>query len=312
MKTFEEIYENIINKNGEELNIAFNELKDKDENIKIVGLIICIIINILYVLLIKNKNILSLVFLVFIDIFIIIATITISQFSKEYKKYLKIYKEKVIKSIIDNFYDDVEYFPFNMLPEKTYLESNCMNYDTYYSEDYFKGTINNKNKIEMAEVTTKEIRKYKDSDGEEQEKEIIIFSGLFSKIELGKSINNELEIYRNNNSEIFKKNKVEMDSSEFEKNFDVNCTNKIVAMEILTSDVMEELLRFKENSNIEFSIRIKNDKLYLKFICGDMFEIGKLKKGSLDKELLEKFFNILKFTNNLSSKLIQIIEETEI
>ena len=43
-----------------------------------------------------------------------------------------------------------------------------------------------------------------------------------------------------------------------------------------------------------------------------MFEIENLKKEILDKELIEKYFYMLNFTYNLSNKLINIINDTQI
>ena len=309
MKTFEEIYENIINKNGEELNKAVKELKNKNKKLAITTLMICLIIDIIYIILKINKNLYTIMFTILINLIIIVISSVIAITAKERKKYLELYKKRIIKSIIDNFYNNVKYLPFEKMPENIYKEVNYENYNKYYSDDYFIGLIDNKNKIEMAEVVTKEERTYEDSEGNTKSQDILKFKGLFSKIEIEKSIENELQISKNNKS---KRNKVEMDSQEFEKSFDVNCTNKIVAMQILTADIMEELISFKKKYKIEYDIYIKNNIIYLRFHCGNMFETGNLKKGIVDKNLLEKYFNILNFTYKVSNKLIKTINDTEI
>ena len=309
MKTFEEIYENIINKNGEELNKAVKELKNKNKKLAITALILCLIIDIIYIILKINKNLYTIMFTILINLIIIVISSVIAITAKERKKYLELYKKRIIKSIIDNFYNNVKYLPFEKMPENIYKEVNYENYNKYYSDDYFIGLIDNKNKIEMAEVVTKEERTYEDSEGNTKSQDILKFKGLFSKIEIEKSIENELQISKNNKS---KRNKVEMDSQEFEKSFDVNCTNKIVAMQILTADIMEELISFKKKYKIEYDIYIKNNIIYLRFHCGNMFEAGNLKKGIVDKNLLEKYFNILNFTYKVSNKLIKTINDTEI
>ena len=43
-----------------------------------------------------------------------------------------------------------------------------------------------------------------------------------------------------------------------------------------------------------------------------MFEVGKLKKGALDKETIQKYFYMLNFTYNLSNKLINVVNDTQI
>ena len=132
-----------------------------------------------------------------------------------------------------------------------------------------------------------------------------------AKIILDKNINSDLRIMQNGKF-LLDKNKLNMDSSEFEKYFDVKTTNKIIAMQLLTSDVMEELIKFEDKTKMKYDIYIKNDELYLRFHSGAMFEIENLKKEILDKELIEKYFYMLNFTYNLSNKLINIINDTQI
>ena len=69
---------------------------------------------------------------------------------------------------------------------------------------------------EMQNVINNEIQFY-----EMTEEEIIEFNGLFAKIILDKNINSELRIMQNGKF-LLDKNKLNMDSSEFEKYFDVN------------------------------------------------------------------------------------------
>ena len=64
--------------------------------------------------------------------------------------------------------------------------------------------------------------------------------------------------------------------------------------------------------NIKYDIVIKEDEIYLRFHCGSMFEPQALKKGIINKEQLERYFYMLNFTYNLSNRLIELINETEI
>ncbi len=80
-----------------------------------------------------------------------------------------------------------------------------------------------------------------------------------------KSINSNLRIAYNYSGY---KNKLEMDSSEFEKKFDVFASDKIIGMQILTADIMEEILQFKNKIKEDFDIFINNNVIYLRFHCG--------------------------------------------
>jgi len=105
---------------------------------------------------------------------------------------------------------------------------------------------------------------------------------------------------------------LEMDSSEFEKIFNVYTSNKIKGMQILTADIMEDILHFKDKTKQDFDIFIKNNNIYLRFDCGSMFEPAFTKNKNIDKKILELDYNILKFVYELSIKIINVINETEL
>ena len=75
---------------------------------------------------------------------------------------------------------------------------------------------------------------------------------------------------------------------------------------------MEELIEFENKTNMKFDIFIKDNELYLRFHSGEMFEAGNLKNGALDKETIQKYFYMLNFTYNLSKRLINLVDETQI
>lgn len=163
----------------------------------------------------------------------------------------------------------------------------------------------------MAEILTKEEKTYKDSNGDIKTKTITKFHGLFAKILMDKSINSELRIMQNGKM-ILEKDKLNMDSSKFEKYFDVKASNPIVGMQLLTADVMEELIGFEDRTNMKYDIYIRNNELYLRLHSGAMFEFRKIKDRVLDKEEIQKYFYVLNFTYNLSNKLINLVNDVQI
>ena len=106
-------------------------------------------------------------------------------------------------------------------------------------------------------------------------------------------------------------NRLKMDSSEFEKYFDVQATDKIHGMQLLTADVMEELIEFQNQNKVRFDVVIYNNNIYIRFHCGEMFEPSNISKGPIHKESLKKYYNILNFTSSLSNKLVNLIKDTE-
>jgi len=319
MKTFEEFYEELQNSDNKELKDCWEIAKKENEKSKKIAKTVCLIIDILFVILFGKSlvNIGSLLFIIFPLFFIIILNVIIfyvmtgiTKIGKKYRQFNAKYKEIVIKNIINNFYTNLEYFPNKEMPEYIYEKLGYEFYDIYESDDYFEAQINNKYGIQMAEILTQEKRTTKNSDGETETEIITKFHGLFAKVLMEKSINSELRIMEN--GEFVLQKRLNMDSSEFEKYFDVKATDSIIGMQILTADVMEELIDFQNKTKMKFDILIKEYELYLRFHSGAMFEYIDFDKGLFDKESLRKYFYMLNFTYNLSNRLISIIEEIEI
>ena len=314
MKTFDEIYEELQNGENQELKETWEAAKEQSKKAIKTAAIICSIIDFFAIVLLLTSNtrkmsIFPVIFItLIINLFVFVITNIIFT-GKERNKYNQIYKNEVIGKIMKNFYNNLEYFPYKPMPEYIYNQLNYEYYNIYKSDDYFEAQINNEYSIQMAEILTQEERIYKNKDGETEREVTTKFHGLFAKVEMNKSIGNELKIVQNGGM-IFQKDRLDMDSSEFEKYFDVKASDKILGMQILTADVMEELVQFVNNTKMKYDIYIKDNELYLRFHSGAMFEAGSLKKEALDKETLEKYFYMLNFTYNLSNKLINVVNDT--
>lgn len=322
MKNFDEIYEELQGENNNELNDLWKELKNKIKKANKISLLVCLIMDILAVIIFLETKVNSifskmplLMIVIVIDLVLAInlcvyVIVKIIFSGKETIKYHQKYKSVVINKLMNNFYDNLEYFPNKEMPKYIYEKLQYEHYDNYKSEDYFEGYIDDKYSIQMAEVLTQDIDKYEDSEGKTHTRTITKFHGLFAKVLMEKSIKSELQIMQNGTF-IFNK-KLEMDSSEFEKHFDVKASDKIVGMQLLTADVMEELVQFANKTKMKFDIYIKGNELYLRYHSGEMFEPGNIKNNALDKENIRKNFYMLNFTYNLSKKLINVVNETHI
>jgi len=317
MKQFEDLYKEIEENN--EIKLAWKEARAEQKKINKVTIIsslsatsILIILMILLLIKMREFGIMIIPPCIFGIIFINIIIFIISLFfRKKQRKYNTIFKGTIIKKLIENFYNNSEYYPEKQMPKRIYDEGKYEYYNRYYSDDYIEAKINNKYDIGMAEVKTVHETTRRDSNGRTHTTRTTKFHGIFAKIVIDKSINSELKV-KKNGSGVFGKNRLEMDSSEFEKYFDVSATNKIIGMQLLTADVMEELIDFENKTNMKYDIVINNNKIYLRFHSGTMFEPQALKKGTIDKRNIEKYFYMLNFTYNLSDKIIKLIRETEI
>ncbi len=230
-KTSQEMYNELMNGNNEEIKNQWKkalgeERKFLEEKRKInfISLSICAVLDffILYILFTKISMIFPMsnffkiyliVPILIIDAMVfIIMPFIVPSFGEEERKYNGIFKEKVIKGIMDNFYNSLEYFPNKQMPERIYDEPNYENYDNYYSDDYLEAKLDNKYNIAMAEVETEKEEEYTDSDGNKKTKTIALFHGLFAKVEMEKSINCQLDIELNSSLKILTTDKLEMDS----------------------------------------------------------------------------------------------------
>ena len=190
MKSFEELY-NEFN-SDKEINDIGQEVIKEVEKRKKVTTILCLAFSAIAIYVLYKyhigvfiKNVPTKVILIpalmgllipTMMINIIIMVITTSIYSKKQRKFLPVFKEKVIKKMIGNFVDNVEYFPEKQMPQQIYKEGKYESYENYYSDDYTEAKIDNKYLIELAEVKTEEERTETDSDGHTTTRRITLFS----------------------------------------------------------------------------------------------------------------------------------------
>lgn len=297
MKNFDEIYKEIYNKN-------FNELEYL-RKAKIKKFAITIVISIIVILLAAQSV------AVFIPyIFIIIMMILVFSMAFGNGKYKKKFKKTVIASFIKNLDENLNYYPEKKMDSALYTQGEFESYDNYYSEDTIEGLLDGKYRIRMSEVRTED--ESTDSDGDTHT--YTVFHGIFGYIECPKNITETLKIRSDKGilGKLFAgKTKLEMDSSEFEKYFDINTKNKIIAMQILTSDVMTMMIEFIKEHKIKYELTLKGNHIYIRFHTGEVFE-PKMFKNSLDYDTLKRYYDIIDFIFKISREMNKVIENAEI
>ena len=232
--------------------------------------------------------------------------------SKSGALYNQKYKEIVITKLLNEFVDDADYVPLKALDKEEYKEGFKEYFDRFTSDDYLEGSLEGKHKIKMAEVHTEVERTETDANGNTTTTYDTVFCGLYFKIRMNKAIPSNLYIAGYKKSIGFKGTKLKMDSSEFEKLFDVYTDNSIIAMQILTHDIMEILRDFKLKSKLCMDVYIKNDIIYIRFNTGRMFEAKISKKEIIDKKIVKRYFDIMNFVCTFDKMMLSIVEQTEI
>lgn len=322
MKSFDEIYRKIYSESNQEL----QEIKKSNENVDkkrlsttIITVVLLLLVTIIVCYFIKNSNntILT-ISSIFILLFILILgsfPIIKVYFSSSKQDYKTVFKEKVVKELVRNMDNNFEYdLNTGKDPVRLYNSYNKSGFEAYHNydaEDYIEGILDGKYPIRMAEVHTEKIED-RDSKGDIK---VTDFHGVFCNIENVKNIGTSLKIHLNKQTiqrDLLKNsNKLYMDSSEFEDLFDVYTENKIIAMQILTPDIMEMMVKYFKEYQIIYELTIRENQIYIRFHTGEVFE-PKMNKDALDYDMLKKYYSILNFIFGLSREINKAIENTEI
>jgi len=240
--------------------------------------------------------------------FTAIALIFIS--SKHIKEYKRIYKEEIVATFIKSINSKLEYRQtsneFEVM-ESDYKRANFDNnwFNRFYPDDYIEGYLDEDVFVKMGNL---HIQKHTGSG--KNSKTVEIFNGIFAHMRCGKDIGTSIKISKNQLKIFEQYNRVEMDSQEFEKYFDIYSENKILTMQLLTSDVMATLVDFYNKYYIDYEIVIRNNKIYMRFFTGSMFE-PKIFGNSMDKKLLFSYFCILKFIVDVTKEVNKALKEVE-
>ena len=316
-----------LNYESDELNLKCEELRKKKKKTYVSTSIILLIVDAIILFIMFKNNIFSyeipislgfFIPILFVNMLILILVQAISGnadktlLNKDYdvENLNKEYKYKVINKLLENFIEELDYVPLKILPSEIFDEAKeGESYNIYESDDYFEGKIKGQ-KIVMADLLVQEQTTERNRDGKEETVYTTIFNGLLGKIDLNKSICSNLTIKKDNGFSFKNKQKLEMDFYEFEKVFNVYTDNNIIGMQLLTSDIQEDILELYNKYKINFEISIKYNKLYIFLNTGNMFEVFSINKSP--NEVLEKYFDIMKFIYKLVEKLIITVDNTQI
>lgn len=311
MKSFNEVYEQVHKESFEELEILRKKAKRKlFRSLLIIGIVIVFVVfffkkaNSDYFM--SGRQTIFLFY--FCAVIVMISIIVITAISKT--KYTPTFKEKVIGPFIKNIDKNLQYKPNEGISSVIYRMGEFEGYDNYYTEDLIIGKLDEKYNFQMAEVRTEE--ESTDSDGDTHT--YTVFHGLFGNVECAKNIETTFKVRSDKGvlGKMFKgKTKVEMDSQEFEKYFDVYGDNKIIVMQILTSEVMSTMIDFIQQSKIKYELTINKDQIYIRFHTGGLFEPS-LFKNSLDYSMLKKYYDIIDFVFKVTREINSVIEKTDI
>lgn len=292
---FEEIYKKIYISYTDEL----EKLRKKLIKYIIISTAVCLILSSIIIKFYYNSESIE---SILESILVLDLTVIGSLYLFLNSKYQKKYKEYVIYNFIKTINYGLTYKNIknsNLANVFRYAQFKNMIYDKFESDDYITGNVNGIC-LEMSDA----ILKKKTSEDRTE----TIYKCIFSYSKINKKIPSEIKLIKNQKASKRENNKVELDYEYFEKYFDVFSESKILVMEILTHEIMEDLIYFYNNCEIDFEIIIKEDRIYIRYEIGDIFE-GKILRKSTNKQTLWLCYNTLNFAINLSIKINKILEE---
>lgn len=222
--------------------------------------------------------------------------------------YRKIFKENIIGTFVKTYSDTLNYDYNGGVSPLIYSNAEFEKFDKFYSEDYIYGTLNGNCKISMAEVKTQE---FINLGGEDNTTKRTIFEGIFVQVKLNKINKDVIKLRTNANKVLYNKQKVEMDSGNFEKIYDIYSNDKIGVMQLFTAEIMDMFIDFKQKNKIIPELTLKDNNMYIRFRTGKVFESRILKKA-VYYNTLEKYYNIIRFILEITQKMFKNIEETDI
>ena len=305
---FNDAFEQILNKHSKNL----DDLKGDLPIIEVLTWIFLVLFPFSFgigslIMNIPGNNIYIEIFgLVIIILLLCTPTILITLQRNKKKKYVQYFKENCMKDFFEILNINYSTLVSDEIANNVmaiYNEAKCNTRPAYTVsiDDIILKNIENK---EISFCDAKISADFKSNDGS-------LFAGLFSYIRLENNINSRVKIATNEVYEYDTIKRVNLDSTEFEKIFDVYSEDSILAVRILTADIMELMVEFYDKHCIAFELNITNDLLAIKFYTGKLFE-PKLVGNALDINVFYAYYVILEFAEEVVKRFNKVLNEFEV
>lgn len=296
MKSFEEIYANVCSNSKDRL----KEVKQKNNKFLLMVALIAIILNLCIYIFSEEKYMATLT----ISLSACLIIFLIANASKIYRKA---YKTCVIDSLVKEYNEKLHFDQAIGIPRMEYKISHFDdNVDDYFSEDRIYGRLRSGEPIQLAEVATYDIKEYTDAEGNKKEERTETFRGMYGVVRLEKNLLSEIKIATNFNVKKFNNNRIEVDSAEFEKYYDLFTKDKVTAMRIFTADLIEKYIDIINVSNRPFELKIEDNLVFFRFRCGQMFEPPVFSDG-LSENLIRKYYKMIFYPMEVIEKTVENI-----
>jgi len=227
--------------------------------------------------------------------------------------YTDSFKDKVLAKIITYLDPNLSFEKKQKFPSQEYLTSNLFakNYNGYKGNDLITGTIDKTN-IAFSDLYVYHITK--DSKGHTSESRI--FQGIYFMADFNKHFEGELYVVPDiaqskfglvgtMMQKMYKRygDLMELDNPTFEKAFAVYGSDPIMARYILTHSMMERILEFKAQVDVDIYLSFIEGKIYIAIYYGfDQFEPNAYRSLD-DLETIKKYVEVLISVIGISEQL---------
>lgn len=224
-------------------------------------------------------------------------SVVLSKKTKKIDKEIKIFiGENIIKEVIAEKISIEEYDPDGCINSKYVRKSGIVPnfYDKIHGSDYIKGDYKGI-KIVYCDIELEYEKEYENSKGHKSTTMVTVFKGPFLSLHLPKKIEGYVKICERQNPKKKKgfvtellsnalysagiklgPEEIEVESVEFNNQFEVTTNNKELAFYILTPHFMENIIKADELANGYTNIKFDDDRAKIAINNGhDAFEITK-------------------------------------
>ena len=172
--------------------------------------------------------------------------------------------EENTEKIKERFIKDFNYkYDFDLGDKKLqikldYNNGGYENYDFYSSKNVVSGILSDDSRFIMAGIETEEISK----DGNERtpyKKDI--FNGIFISITLPFKIPAKIQLEPNKNKQKYNESRLELESADFENQYDLLADDRAIAIQIFTPEVIEDIMTMTKKYKTRISLHIYEDRV---------------------------------------------------
>jgi len=290
-----------------------DSLEKQRKSVKILTIISLIPVSLPFILLLSEEYKIYASYSVYLSFFLTAGLLLFT--GNKRKVYNKQFKKNVIQYCIDQFFDDVKYYPDYGIDEHTVFSSSMIVKGNYFeSEDLITGTYKN------VPFSQSDVRIQHRQAKSSFYKRLDIFTGRWMVFKFNKNFVCNLQVSEKGFFG-YKKGKdvsgerlysIKLENEAFNREFRVNCKDIEEAYYILTPQMMDRMLVLREKTKGKLMFCFMNNSLHIALNNGkNSFEAPVFKRIDLQdivKETYEDLALITDFVNslNLDNKLFKM------